>query len=265
MLAVDVGATRVRFGSAGNHPDGVLPTWHDADSLLAGMSELITASPETTVGVCCPGLVDGNGFVGVSFLRALRKLPLAVILGRRTKKRVFVLNDVEAQALGTEPTPCLAYFGFGTRVGGAVAEYGNVGTRRALFRGEFGHLAAGGASDERCECGAIDCLDLFAAGMRLQERFGDWWAHPAKVDEVAEHVAPRIAAAVRSALVTLGPTRIALAGNLVGHQSIRELVVRELSTTIWEPPRVDFHPDTWPLVYLGLQRYLDVSFEGERE
>ncbi|OZF45369.1 ROK family protein [Rhodococcus sp. 14-1411-2a] len=262
MLAIDIGGTKVRFGSNPHEPSGWLQTPESTNDLLEICAEIIGSSNQI-VCIACPGVIDGEGYVEVSFLKSINSINLTTAIEKYTKSSVFVLNDVQAQALGVDGDGTLAYYGFGTRAGGAFVDRNHPRRERRKNEGEFGHTACGITGTEICECGASDCLDLFTAGFRLEQRYGEWWNSTERTLQVSKFVSTPIASSVRSVMVTLAPDHLAIGGHLAGHAAIRNEINIALSKTIWRPPQLDFYSNTWHLMYEGCRRFIGTKTNME--
>lgn len=258
---VDIGATWLRVGRATNEPL-VTRTPQTGEALVREIVSLVgDVDPDAPIGIACPGVITREGHVALSFLTAVNGMQLRDTIASCLNRDVLVINDVAAQALGVQSEGRLVYFGFGTRVGGAIREEDNAFQHRHRFQGEFGHLSCGITSTEQCECGAHDCLDLQVAGYRLERRYGDWWTSSRGVSEVCEAIAAPIANAIRSVLVVAGPDVVALGGALAGHEPLQSAVRELLGATVWTGPELVFLPESWPLSRRGLARALALNNE----
>jgi len=254
VLVVDVGGTHIRAGTDDIRPTVTYPTPKTTVALLRLVVEVAAAAPPGPMGVACPGVVDETGRVLISFLPPVHGVDLAATLASRTGRKVVAMNDVDVQGTGAaEPGLTVAYFGFGTRVGGSVMT-GLQGGRRPMYAGEFGHLSCGISSTTLCECGASDCLDLAVAGFRLEESYGEWWTDSPLIDRVATERMPFLARALRSVTVVAGPDRVVLGGTLMSHEPLRSTLLERVGESVWRRAPISFCTDTWPLFYRGFAR-----------
>ena len=266
MIVTDLGGTWVRAGLIGEAPSIVRRTPKSRGALLEMLAEIVASHcGERVIGVACPGIVDRHGFVRVSFLPQLDQLDLACELREAGALTAVVLNDVDAQALGSvRADELLAVIGCGTRIGGSVISHVDPELNRERYQGEFGHVPCGSRSNAVCECGARDCLDLAIAGFRLEARYGSWWNDESKRAEVTLVVADALSEAVRSIQVCVGPDRVLITGRLTDHQDVRARVLANVSSTIWTETAIEFLPNTWSAVGRGLSRVFEDQTQSER-
>jgi len=106
-------------------------------------------------------------------LRGWRDVPLVDTLRAATGRRVALANDGNCGALGeawfgaAKGVADLVYIALGTGIGGGIVTGGHLIDGLRGLAGEVGHVVV--ATDgPRCTCGAIGCLESFAAGWAIQ-------------------------------------------------------------------------------------------------
>jgi len=268
VLFVDIGATWVRAGLTSDEPSTRLPTPLHSDELVRVIEAAASSCSATAIAVGCPGIIDAEGTVRLSFLRAVNGYALGRELRHSTSLPVVVVNDVEAQALGAARGAAgrLTYISFGTRIGGAIVHDGRLPMRRLRAEGEFGHLSCGYTeAPSRCECGGDDCLDLALGGFRLAERLGSDWYRKPTANSKARELSRYFSRALRTLTVTTGPDRLVVAGWPGIYCDLREEIARELALTSWNIPIPDFELDTWASATLGLGQILAGTLSIEEE
>ncbi len=203
-------------------PEAVIRTIVDAVDALGLDGDI------GTVGVGIPGQVDA-GHVAHAVNLGIDGLDLAVALRRRLEVPVRVENDVKAAAIGAAARHgagrAIAYLNLGTGVAaGIVAD-------RELWRGangaagEIGHISIDPSGPD-CRCGQRGCIEAFAGGGSIAQRWGRPGALPVRdvfdaADAGDEHarqlragLAFGVAAAVRVLLLTADADVVVLGGGL---------------------------------------------------
>jgi len=134
---------------------------------------------EAPAGVAAPGPIDPR--TGVVFftpnLPGWRGFPLGETLRARTGRPVCFGNDGNCAALGEARFGVgagardLVYLALGTGVGGGVIANGRLVEGVGGLGGELGHVVVA-LDGPRCTCGAIGCLEAFAAGWAIARDAG---------------------------------------------------------------------------------------------
>ncbi|MEV6930830.1 ROK family protein [Dactylosporangium sp. NPDC051485] len=139
-----------------------------ADMVLRTTSHL--AQPPTAVGVGLAGVVQ-EGVVGTAHnLGFTDGTDIAAALRPHLPLPVYLLNDVQAQALGVAarwPHGTTAVLTMGTGVGGAVIKDGSLDPGLG-GAGDFGHVVID-VDGPRCGCGGTGCLEVLVSGRTLAE------------------------------------------------------------------------------------------------
>ncbi len=224
ILGVDIGGTKTAVGLVSQTGEVVYslreptPQKAGAEELLAFVLRLIERVREVesggearaigAVGVGCGGPMEyPAGVVSTLHIPGWRNFPLRERLERVLDLPTLVDNDAKALALGE------ARFGAGqgarnmlgmvvsTGVGGGIVTEGRLYHGASGNAGHIGHVivAKGGP---RCECGAIGCLTVYAAGTGLAARarlaLGRGMQSELGLLPQADLTAERIAAAARN-------------------------------------------------------------------
>lgn len=134
----------------------------------------ITFSQISGVGVCCAGVISGDGEIIKAANLGLERYPLGKTLQERLSLPVKVCNDANAAALGE------AKFGagtgaedsilitLGTGVGGGIVLGGKLFEGNKKAGAEIGHMVIdrGGV---RCTCGRYGCFEAYCSARALTE------------------------------------------------------------------------------------------------
>lgn len=183
ILAFDVGGTAVKSaiveadGSVHHRKEHAYPTG-GRDGVLQVLKQTAAQQEFDAIGISTAGLVDTeNG----SIIFCSEAIPnytgtaLKSIMEREFQKPVWVVNDVNAAALGEahfgagkhhNDFICLTY---GTSIGGAIVINKRVYGGKNGFAGEIGHIVThfGGKS---CVCGSRGCYGEYASASALVAR-----------------------------------------------------------------------------------------------
>jgi predicted NBD/HSP70 family sugar kinase len=120
------------------------------------------------VGIVSPGVVSPTGEVIHSVSRDWRGVPVGQIFNDELDLPVYVMNDHQAAALveygsNGRDTGDLIVVLVGEGVGAGLILNGQLFRGDASGAGELGHMHSPKASNIRCECGAVDCLETLVA------------------------------------------------------------------------------------------------------
>lgn len=177
IAALDIGGTSIKFGLFDNNIP-ILQNEVDTKAKLGGEAVmqqaeqlLLALQPFDAIGISTAGQVNSD--LG-TILYANENIPKYT--GMNVKERmqkifnvpVAVENDVNCAALGEahfgagksfKDFLCLTY---GTGIGGAIVQNGNIYTGSSFSAGEFGHIIthAGGLA---CACGGNGCYEQYAS------------------------------------------------------------------------------------------------------
>ncbi len=181
-VGVDLGGTKI---AAGHVVDGRIASHATVPTPSEGPEAILEAVARAAAGAGTPGLPVGLAVAGQvdratgTVLGApnlpLGGVPAGELLARRLGTPVRLENDVTAAAVGQwhllEPPPSvLAVVTVGTGVGGGVVSEGRPFTGAHGLAVEAGHVIAvpGG---ERCACGRRGCVEAYAGGRALLQRY----------------------------------------------------------------------------------------------
>ncbi|MFC1918912.1 ROK family protein [Chloroflexota bacterium] len=189
LLGVDLGGTKILTAVANaqgemlSRDHSVTPAKEGQQAIVKSILESIgralnqahlDAADLTAVGVGAPGLSDPE--TGILFtsphLPGWTDVPLRDIIEKELGKKVFLINDANAAAVGE------LYFGAGkgarnfiyvtvsTGIGGGIIIDGKIFTGSAGLAGELGHMVI---DDEGppCNCGNRGCWEALASGTAL--------------------------------------------------------------------------------------------------
>ncbi|MFJ9055574.1 ROK family protein [Streptomyces sp. NPDC102409] len=150
------------------------------------------------VGIGLPGLITpGRIFRDSIILPAWRNVDFHSLLQPRLGVPLVVDNDTTMAALGHMATipehqrpSCLVCLTLGTGVGGAILLDGIPLRGIDGTAGQVGHTVVDPAG-RRCDCGSLGCLNAYASGTAITERFLELQAEdpvPVSTTLVAERV-----------------------------------------------------------------------------
>ncbi|WP_349426664.1 ROK family protein [Microbacterium sp. LWS13-1.2] len=280
-------AGRIRMAT-GWGPDAVAQTVVDAVRAL-GAEAGVDLSAVRSVGVGIPGQIEpGTGRVVHAVNLGVDELDLATMVApqlRRVTPRlggpVQVENDVKAAALGAHalhtgnasPAPgSMAYLNLGTGIAAGIVSDGVLWRGARGTAGEVGHISVD-PSGPLCRCGQCGCIEAFAGGGAIAERWAKRSALPVRdVFDAADEGDPSalqlraglargVAAAVRVLVLTADVDIVVLGGGVtaLGDRLMTD-VAAELSASAEASPfmrslqlteRVELLPPGSPAAALG--------------
>jgi glucokinase len=178
FLVVDVGATDVKWAVA---TDGALgpvqrtPTRrgsvrHLVDQ-LSGLHSDAAAGERLPWALCTAGIVDAaGGRILWSANLGLEDEPIVDRLAAAGSRPQFIVNDVDAAAVGEAAGGKLALLQIGSGVAARVVVDGAVLSGANGYAGEVGHLVylPGGRP---CICGLVGCVEAYAGMRTIRERY----------------------------------------------------------------------------------------------
>ncbi len=271
-------------------PEAVVATViASADDLLAQAG--LTRGEVASLGVGMPGQVaPGGARVAHAVNLGIQDLDLAAALDGVFAAPVRAENDVKAAALGaytlhpahggahravagaTDAGGSLAYLNLGTGVAAGFVRGGALWRGRTGTAGEVGHISI----DPRgpiCRCGQRGCIEVFAGGASIAQRWGlpgelpvrDVFDAADAGDERARDLraglAFGVAAAIRVLLLTADVDSVILGGGVTGLGArMLDDVVSELESSAAASPflrslrlaeRVDLLPAGSPAAAFG--------------
>lgn len=257
-------------------PDAVARTIIDAVAAL-GNEAGVDRAAFTSVGVGIPGqVVPGTTRVLHAVNLGVDDLDLAGAVEGHLGLPVLVENDVKAAALGAHAlhggTGTMAYLNLGTGIAAGIVAGGELWRGARGTAGEVGHIAIDPAGPV-CRCGQRGCIEAFAGGVAIAERWGRPSALPVRdVFDAAERgdaralrlrrdLAHGVAAGVRILVLTADVDIVVLGGGVsaLGARLMAD-VVAELTASADASPflrslrldqRVELLPAGSPAAALG--------------
>ncbi|GAA1927685.1 ROK family protein [Microbacterium aoyamense] len=178
-LAIDesgVVTARARLAT-GWGSDAVVQTVLDAVAALTGEGGIDRASVRS-VGIGMPGQVEpGTARVVHAVNLGVAELDLAAVVGPALGVPVRVENDVKAAALGAYVlhggVGTTGYLNLGTGIAAGIVRGGELWRGARGTAGEVGHISVD-PHGPLCRCGQFGCIEAFAGGGAIAER----WARP---------------------------------------------------------------------------------------
>jgi glucokinase len=137
----------------------------------------ISLTQINAIGLGAPGI--SNPEIGVVYkspnLPDWHTVPLRDIVAKRLDKKVFLINDANAAALGEmeygAARGCrnFIYITISTGIGGGIIMDGNLYTGANGMAGEIGHMTVE-PDGLPCNCGGSGCWELYASGSAIARR-----------------------------------------------------------------------------------------------
>ncbi|MGU3644169.1 ROK family protein [Microbacterium sp. C23T] len=282
-VAVDADGTiagRLRLPT-GWGPDAVAQTVIDAVRAL-GTEAGVDLSAVRSVGVGIPGQIEpGTGRVVHAVNLGVDELDLAAAVGPQLGVPVQVENDVKAAALGAHalhtrdglPAPgSMAYLNLGTGIAAGIVSDGVLWRGARGTAGEVGHISVD-PNGPLCRCGQRGCIEAFAGGGAIAERWAQRSALPVRdvfdaadagdpsARQLRAGLARGVAAAIRVLVLTADVDIVVLGGGVtaLGDRLMTD-VAAELAASAEASPfmrslhladRVELLPPGSPAAALG--------------
>jgi len=215
-------------------PDAVGQTVVDAVRAL-GAEAGVDLTAVRSVGVGIPGQIEpGTGRVVHAVNLGVESLDLAAVVAPQLGVPVQVENDVKAAALGAHalhtrsgaPAPgSMAYLNLGTGIAAGIVSDGVLWRGARGTAGEVGHISVD-PNGPLCRCGQRGCIESFAGGGAVAERWGRRSALPvrdvfdaaeagdAEAQELRTGLARGVAAAIRVLVLTADVDIVVLGGGV---------------------------------------------------
>ena len=195
-IGIDLGGTSIKYAlvseTGETRFEGKLPS--RADQSASHVLEQLMRAVDTVrsvaagegldgdiagIGLGTPGIVDTTGRIvlgGAENIVGWEQIDVATPLEQHTGLKVCVGNDANMMGLGETRYGAgrgcthVVFLTIGTGIGGAIIIDGQLFSGYANCGTELGHtpLIANG---ERCNCGAIGCLEHYASTSALVRRF----------------------------------------------------------------------------------------------
>lgn len=262
-IGIDIGGTKIaggivhRYGTV--HKQMIIPTPSQGrDSVVKAILELISELQRLArverkelcgIGIGSAGGVDfKQGVVrNAGNITGWRDVPLRQIVAAHSLLPVWVDNDSNLMALGElnfgaaigfEEVICLT---LGTGIGGGIITGGSLLRGAWNGAGELGHITTR-SDGPSCICGSRGCLQLYASGKELPERYKEKYKAihgeniggkslvtgkevfsfkregiPAAV-QVIEEMLVALSYSLINLIHTFNPTLIIIGGGLIDHE-----------------------------------------------
>jgi len=225
-----------------------LPTGWGSDAVIRTLlkavrtlgAEAAAHGPIESVGIGIPGQVEpGTSRVVHAVNLGVEELDLVAAVGPRLGVAVRVENDVKAAAFGAYAlqtvssgsalgaSGSMAYLNLGTGVAAGIVADGELWRGVRGTAGEVGHISID-PHGPLCRCGQRGCIEAFAGGGAIAERWGRSGALPVRdVFDAADSGEPiardlraglarGVAAAVRILVLTADVDVVVLGGGVSG-------------------------------------------------
>lgn len=193
------------------------PTGWGAERVVATITDLvgelaetvgIAASDLTSIGIGMPGQVaPGSATVTHAVNLGIEELDLAAAVGSVFGVPVRAENDVKAAAVGAfalrgaDRDASLGYLNLGTGIAAGLVVEGRLWRGARGTAGEVGHISVD-PNGPLCKCGQRGCIEAFAGGGAIAERWGRPGALPVRDVFDAADAGDAQAAALRQGLVS---------------------------------------------------------------
>lgn len=207
----------------------------------------------SSVGIGIPGQVDaGTGRVAHAVNLGVAELDLAAEVAPTLGAPVHVENDVKAAALGAytlrggtdvrgSGDDSMAYLNLGTGIAAGIVTDGRLWRGVRGTAGEVGHISVD-PNGPLCRCGQYGCIEAFAGGGAVAERWNRAGTHPVLdvfdaadagdpfAVELRAGIARGVAAAVRVLVLTADVEAVVLGGGVTAiGDRLRDDVAAELA------------------------------------
>jgi len=180
LLVVDVGATDVKWAVATYGALGAVqrtPTRRGSIrqliDQLSGLHSDAAASEPLPWALCTAGIVDtARGRILWSGNLGLEDAPIVEQLAAAGSRPRFIVNDVDAAAVGEAAGGTLALLQIGSGVAGRFVVDGAALSSTHGYGGEVGHLVylPGGRP---CNCGLAGCVEAYAGMTTIRKRYSE--------------------------------------------------------------------------------------------
>ena len=192
VIGVDLGGTKIlsavvsRRGRIVAQDYRSTPARRGVKAVIHAITESTRAAEEKSgvphaliggIGLGAPGI--SNPETGVVYLSpnlpGWRDVPVRDMVAEAAGRRVFLINDANAAALGemhfgaAKGYRNFVYVTISTGIGGGIILNGRLYTGTAGMAGEIGHMTVV-PDGMRCHCGGSGCWELYASGSALARR-----------------------------------------------------------------------------------------------
>jgi glucokinase len=283
-IGIDIGGTKIRMGLV--RSDGevlhqfTLPTMaaekRVMEQVFQGIDKMLSDCKEhhpnmrlDGIGIGCSGQIDyssGNVHYASNMIPGFTGTPIKELVVKRYGLPAHVDNDVNVLALAeavfgagrkARNIICLA---LGTGVGGAIIMDGVLVHGSTGGAGEVGHLSVD-RHGPRCICGNVGCLELYASGTGIANRYREkkeasglnltgsedrsadvvarWKGGEPEAVEVMGEAITALGSAITSLIHVLNPEVIIIGGGVAGLGEPLFVPLREYVTSHAMPSMSD--------------------------
>lgn len=224
------------------------------DGILQIITEKANREQFDCIGISTAGLVDeenGSIIFSSSAIYQYTGTKLKDIFEEKYKKPVYVLNDVNAAALGE------AYFGsgknykdficmtFGTGVGGAIVHNKKIYAGNTGLAGEVGHMIVH-HNGRQCPCGAKGCYNEYASARALvnscklvddklldgKRVFEEFYNGKSEIIKIVDLWIDEIVLGLINITHILNPSAFVLGGGIMNEKYITDEISKKLVNSI---------------------------------
>lgn len=206
LLAIDIGGTTVKGALVDG--DGRVLTRHATPTGRGGAAQAVVRDVAARLaartvelgvslggaGVVTPGIIDAaQGVVRYASNLDWIDVPLQSVVASAVEVPVAVGHDArsagEAEWLlgAARGSRDFVHFSIGTGIAASLVVGGRPVEGSAGGAGELGHMPVR-PDGEKCPCGQLGCLEVYASGGGVARRYLALSGHPARAEEVVERL-----------------------------------------------------------------------------
>ena len=230
-------------------------------SLVNGVSHGVIASPGP--------LNAHTGMIEYVATMGWKNVPITRLFEEAFGFAFSLLNDCDAGGLGVwkycgfSEYKNLCYISISTGIGGGAIVNGKLHTGKGNA-GNFGHIPVTGEG-LLCGCGGVDCLELYASGSGMENRYKAQTGNKLSCAEIAtlarkgekqalaifQTASEKLIFALRAVIATLDPELIVLGGSVCKSKDLFLPQVQKALPAL----RIEHAPDTGKQVLYGALAY----------
>ncbi|MDV2684273.1 ROK family transcriptional regulator [Alkalihalophilus lindianensis] len=239
-----------------------MKTIHFIGEEIKQIIEVKSLEESRIAGICIglPGVISHDlGYVELSAQLEWKNINLSSLLQERVNLPVYADNELKLKALSeysqiADPTiDSMVMLGFGSGVGSALINKGEIFRGKANFSGEIGHTIVD-PFGVYCPCGNFGCLQTYIAEsfllaeaskkkklMSIQELVdeaenGESWA-----ENILNKAVTYTAVTINNIVCTFNPDVVVLAGSLVeNYNPIKERILDKYKSMVWPTAKGTF-------------------------
>lgn len=164
-----------------------------SQKLVLGVKQIITKTTDEilALGVAMIGPINNEGaIVNSPNFFGIDLLPVKQILRESFPYPIIIYNDISAaavaeQLIGNCTSANFVFIGNSNGLGAGIIYNSELMTSANSFLGEFGHITIN-SKGEKCPCGNVGCLELYASHSLLINRLSDEVGHKVTSNEFEE-------------------------------------------------------------------------------